>query len=215
MHAQVVFSFTAASEISDNNSMLTLSSVSSSINAPQGPYLQVQSSHPYPGSSTAYANVHDHAPAPSFPASLVIHQNPAPLPFPGNRHPGSPSEYGNLSDLLPTGPTSLPSIQQSVVSNSSSTLSGVRRELAQCLFTKQPESQEVTEGHVLRLTVEAVGFPVPSYHWYKDDQPLPTTSRVLVIREVKVSDAGIYFCEARNEMGVVRSDDAFVKVRFR
>lgn len=190
-----------------DESLQTLSSISSSVNGPRIPIQQTQSCPSQSGNIVEPFNYSQPLPnaLPVIPSqnqslrsSLSTMQEP---------NPGACSPYVNL-DVLQSDPTYSLS-----TTSESSTLSTLRREMAQCLFSKQPESQELQDGDVLRLSVLADGFPVPSYQWYKDEQLLPVTSRVLVIKGVTISNAGIYWCEARNEMGVVRSEDAFVKVK--
>ena len=197
----------ASSHLPVDESLQTLSSISSSVNGPRIPIPQIQSSHSHGGITSELSNCPQPPPS-SVPVSPNRQRCPSSsLSTTQEPNTGPPSPYANLN-VLQSDPA-----YSSSASSESSTLSKLRRGMAQCLFSKQPESQDLKDGDVLRLTVVADGFPVPSYHWYKDEQLLSVTSRVLVIKGVTVNDAGIYWCEARNEMGVVRSEDAFVKVK--
>ncbi|XP_014278582.1 protogenin isoform X2 [Halyomorpha halys] len=72
-------------------------------------------------------------------------------------------------------------------------------------FRTSPESAEVSEGDVARLTCYIDSTPPASITWLKDSQPLPQNKRftsfdsgTLYIYNVKQEDAGSYTCEAKN-----------------
>ena len=87
-------------------------------------------------------------------------------------------------------------------------------------FTHDPH----LEGKPLELYCDVGGFPIPEVYWvvngkrkYKnkkhhwEDSTLTSESRKLLIRELRLQDAGIYQCFAENEIGVVY-DAVMVKV---
>ncbi|KAK3876548.1 hypothetical protein Pcinc_018676 [Petrolisthes cinctipes] len=71
------------------------------------------------------------------------------------------------------------------------------------------EEVEVTEGAMAKLKCPVKANPRPKFSWYKDGRPLsgdPHRVRVVrggvvVIRQVKESDAGTYVCTATNSVG--------------
>lgn len=57
-------------------------------------------------------------------------------------------------------------------------------------------------------------MPAPSYLWFKERTPLPDNkSSRLVIDKVGKDDAGMYCCRATNDVNVVFSNWAEVKVQ--
>ena len=60
-------------------------------------------------------------------------------------------------------------------------------------------------GHIMTLTCEVVGFPVPVVKWYKNNMPLPKSDRFhvddqsrLTVKKLTVIDGGVYACRATN-----------------
>lgn len=79
----------------------------------------------------------------------------------------------------------------------------------QIKITSQPaETLELTEGDLLRLEVEGVGFPYPRYQWFRLN---PSTSKyqevhgqnlkVLKIDKCRFDDSGTYCCRLHNGKG--------------
>lgn len=75
------------------------------------------------------------------------------------------------------------------------------------------------------LNCKAEGSPLPKIEWYKDGRALkiePGSHQMFlpsgdlfflkVVHSRRESDAGIYWCEAKNELGVVRSRNATLQV---
>jgi roundabout, axon guidance receptor 2 len=74
------------------------------------------------------------------------------------------------------------------------------------------------------LNCKAEGSPEPKIDWYKDGTPLaiePGHQMLLpsgnlfflsVTHSRRDSDSGVYWCEAKNELGVVRSRNATLRV---
>ena len=75
------------------------------------------------------------------------------------------------------------------------------------------------------LKCKAEGSPSPVIEWYKDGYPLkieqgshqmflPTGDLFFlkVVHSRRESDAGVYWCEARNELGVAKSRNATLQV---
>ncbi|CAG9821890.1 unnamed protein product [Phaedon cochleariae] len=87
------------------------------------------------------------------------------------------------------------------------------------IFTIQPESSYPPPGGTVRLECVASGTPAPLITWFKDDVEIISEGRTTVsedgtlvlIREVREEDGGLYVCEASNEMGM-REVSAEVKV---
>lgn len=71
----------------------------------------------------------------------------------------------------------------------------------------------MVEGQRLELECKASGVPGPTYLWFKLRDPLPEqTQRLLIIDPVKKSDEGMYCCRASNEVNIVFSNWAEIKV---
>lgn len=62
----------------------------------------------------------------------------------------------------------------------------------------------VEEGNSVTLSCSAKGHPPVTFNWFKDDQEL-MSGQEFIIQPVKPSDSGLYFCEAKNEMGTRKS----------
>lgn len=75
------------------------------------------------------------------------------------------------------------------------------------------------------LNCKAEGMPVPKIDWFKDGQHLKVElgSHLMflpsgdlfflkVTHSRRESDAGVYWCEARNELGIARSHNATLQV---
>uniref|UniRef100_A0A0A9VUL5 Muscle M-line assembly protein unc-89 n=1 Tax=Lygus hesperus TaxID=30085 RepID=A0A0A9VUL5_LYGHE len=81
-------------------------------------------------------------------------------------------------------------------------------------FVKRPEEMTIVARHGGRLEARVVGVPQPEIKWFKDWQPLASTSRIkmnridpdhcnLVINEAIAKDAGLYSITASNVAGAV------------
>ncbi|CAB0012839.1 unnamed protein product [Nesidiocoris tenuis] len=81
-------------------------------------------------------------------------------------------------------------------------------------FVKRPEEMTIVARHGGRLEARVIGVPQPEIKWFKDWQPLASTSRLkmnridpdhcnLVINEVIAKDAGLYSITASNVAGAV------------
>lgn len=87
------------------------------------------------------------------------------------------------------------------------------------MFTVHPESISVTLGQSAKLECVAVGSPSPKIHWFHNDTAIKsdhkykisTDGTLLEIKDVSVSDNGLYVCEARNSLGY-RETSANLKV---
>ncbi|XP_026319349.1 obscurin isoform X2 [Hyposmocoma kahamanoa] len=93
----------------------------------------------------------------------------------------------------------------------------VRLELAEYpTFIKRPEETIALQRRSVRMEARVTGIPFPEIKWYKDWQPLTSSSRikiqfiepdttVLVINDVILKDEGLYSVSARNVAGAVSS----------
>lgn len=93
-------------------------------------------------------------------------------------------------------------------------------------ITVQPYDMIAIEGESIELNCDAEGSPQPIIEWYHNGQliKVSTQSRTtmggsiqfLDIRSPssasKQTDAGVYYCEARNPLGVARSKNASLQV---
>jgi hypothetical protein len=66
-------------------------------------------------------------------------------------------------------------------------------------FTLQPQSVSVGEGGFASFTAQAVGFPAPTYQWFKDGVAIPdATGASLLISNISLTDEGSYHVVASN-----------------
>jgi uncharacterized delta-60 repeat protein len=81
-------------------------------------------------------------------------------------------------------------------------------------IVKQPPSQQQTvEGAEVSLDLEAIGYPPPSYQWYRDGLPLAgKTSRQLWISRSQFADSGVYSVTLSNSLGRVGSSNSVLTV---
>jgi hypothetical protein len=66
-------------------------------------------------------------------------------------------------------------------------------------FTLQPQSVSVGEGGFASFSAQAVGFPAPTYQWFKDGVAIPdATGASLLISNVSIANEGSYHVVASN-----------------
>ena len=83
------------------------------------------------------------------------------------------------------------------------------------LFKTPPLShKDVVRAQTAVIHCDVMGKPVPEVDWSKDGSILKETGligfqsnkHILVIRQLKTEDSGLYKCEARNIVGKVTAD---------
>ncbi|MFO1452008.1 MAG: DVUA0089 family protein [Opitutaceae bacterium] len=80
-------------------------------------------------------------------------------------------------------------------------------------FTIRLFDAAVVVGQSFTLTTATSGFPTPEYQWYKNDIALPgQTGLSLAFPSIQFSDAGSYYCRARNAGGTAVSTTAVITV---
>ncbi|MBM3882104.1 MAG: hypothetical protein FJ387_20680, partial [Verrucomicrobia bacterium] len=80
-------------------------------------------------------------------------------------------------------------------------------------ITQQPQTQTITGGGSIVLSVVATGTGPLTYQWLKDGAPIPgATGVTLTLTGVQMADAGGYTVEVSNAGGKVSSDPAAVTV---
>lgn len=92
-------------------------------------------------------------------------------------------------------------------------------------ITENPIDTMVPRNDPVTLNCKAEGIPTPTIQWYKDGIPLkilPESHRMIlpsgelfflkVVNTRRESDAGIYWCEAKNEVGISRSRNATLQL---
>jgi len=79
-------------------------------------------------------------------------------------------------------------------------------------ITQHPQSQTVTEGADVTLSVVATGTPPLSYHWKKDGAAVGGNSDTLTLNAVTLAQAGNYFVVVSNSAGFATSDTATLTV---
>lgn len=76
----------------------------------------------------------------------------------------------------------------------------------------QPQSQNLTIGSTLNLSVNAVGSDL-SYQWKKDDVPIQGATNSSYTKEnISSVDEGSYICVVTNTGGLTASDPAVIKI---
>jgi hypothetical protein len=77
----------------------------------------------------------------------------------------------------------------------------------------QPECAILREGSSLCLRVEALGYPPPSYQWYKNDDEIPGEFlNELRVERVSMATDGTYKCIVHNEENSVVSNEVTVRI---
>ncbi|XP_017859874.1 PREDICTED: protein sax-3 [Drosophila arizonae] len=92
---------------------------------------------------------------------------------------------------------------------------------------EHPMDTTVPKNDPFTFNCKAEGNPPPTIHWFKDGRELKTDAgshRIMlpagglfflkVIHSRRESDAGTYWCQAKNELGVARSRNATLQVAF-
>ena len=81
------------------------------------------------------------------------------------------------------------------------------------IIKTQPHSEVLREGGRLNLSVEAIGYPPPSYQWYKDDNEIPGEMLCqLTVDKVTMATDGKYKCLVCNEENSVFSSEVTVRI---
>lgn len=80
-------------------------------------------------------------------------------------------------------------------------------------FILKLRDRSVVEGSSIRLACRAMGTPVPSFQWFKNDQPINSDGRyditqsvsgfTLVVKDCQLEDSANYKCTATNKAGSV------------
>lgn len=77
----------------------------------------------------------------------------------------------------------------------------------------QPECAILREGSSLCLRIDAIGYPPPSYQWYKNDQELPgEILKELRVDRVSSATDGVYKCVVQNDENSLASSEVTVRV---
>ncbi|XP_060555559.1 cartilage intermediate layer protein 1-like [Ruditapes philippinarum] len=81
------------------------------------------------------------------------------------------------------------------------------------MILKHPENKVRVINQNATLCCIATGRPKPaSVHWFKDGIELPNANKLLVLTNISLSDAGVYSCTVETEAGIVKSEEASLKV---
>ena len=81
------------------------------------------------------------------------------------------------------------------------------------IIKTQPDSAVLREGDSLHLRVEAVGYPLPRYQWYKDGIEIPDEMfKDLKINKVTMAMEGQYKCLVENKENSVYSHEVTVRI---
>lgn len=80
-------------------------------------------------------------------------------------------------------------------------------------FILKLRDRSAVEGSSVRLACRAMGTPVPTFQWFKNDQPINSDGRyditqsvsgfTLVIKDCQLEDSADYKCTAANKAGSV------------
>jgi hypothetical protein len=80
-------------------------------------------------------------------------------------------------------------------------------------ITSQPQSQNVTAGNLVTLSLTATGTSPLAYQWFRNGQSLAgVTGDTLTIPHASLADAGSYFCRVANSFGQADSSNAVLTV---
>ncbi|XP_075711685.1 cartilage intermediate layer protein 2 [Rhinoderma darwinii] len=93
----------------------------------------------------------------------------------------------------------------------------VLKRLEKPYMVQHPFSKIRREGHKVTLCCEATGNPVPSkYYWYHNGTLLDKNKikyeKSLILQNIQIVQAGIYYCKASNGLGVIKSSIAHLTV---
>ena len=86
-------------------------------------------------------------------------------------------------------------------------------QLMELSLLRQPEDQSVLEASTVRWQVTPLGpWPI-HYQWHRDGEPLASqTNRYLELRDVQISQSGLYRVAVSNAVGSLISDPAELRV---
>lgn len=81
------------------------------------------------------------------------------------------------------------------------------------VFTLQPTDQSGAPGSTVTLTAAAGGNPAPDFQWFFDGVAIAgANDSSLLLSNILLADAGVYYVEATSTAGVTQSDSATVSV---
>ena len=81
------------------------------------------------------------------------------------------------------------------------------------VIRRQPVSQQAREGDTTELSVIVESASCPNYQWRQNGRDLPgETSRILVFRNVRAAQVGVYSVVISNAVGTVQSREASLAV---
>jgi len=83
-----------------------------------------------------------------------------------------------------------------------------------CSLSNPPVSQDYILGDPVSLDCSAVSNLPVTYQWQRDGSFItnPSSNPVLDLGEIGFDDDGSYSCIARNDVGTIQSDAAFISV---
>ena len=91
-------------------------------------------------------------------------------------------------------------------------------------ITEHPEDITVINNEPVTLNCAATGDPPPTIEWYKDGKHIHKTPAARIVQlsgslfflrtqhSKYDNDSGVYWCLARNSVGIVRSKNATLKI---
>jgi hypothetical protein len=79
-------------------------------------------------------------------------------------------------------------------------------------ITDQPDSITVSKGQLASFTIAAIGTPLPTYQWCKDENPISGKTTSTLTFYCDFADAGSYTCIVTNAVGSATSDPATLTV---
>ena len=79
-------------------------------------------------------------------------------------------------------------------------------------ITAQSSNSTFGIGQLMTLTVTAIGNPVPTYQWYKDEVIISGAVSSSYSKYVALSDAGTYKCKVSNAVGDIYTTDIVVLI---
>ena len=85
------------------------------------------------------------------------------------------------------------------------------------MFVNEPQDHKVTIGGSISMSCDVAGSTVTSYQWYRNGEPLHSSSRIvgpttptLSLNAVQISDQGYYSCNVTSNVISITSRLALV-----
>ena len=81
------------------------------------------------------------------------------------------------------------------------------------MVISHPKGRNASISSMVTLFCNFSGVPSPMIRWYKDGQDTGVEGNSFIMAAIKPEERGVYHCEATNERGTAKSQEAVVLIQ--